>query len=61
MPIPQDLYYQLNRTFEAVRVAEKEAARLEGEAQDLRDRARKEIQELYDRLNAATITEKAKP
>jgi hypothetical protein len=55
MSVPQPLYYALNRAFEAVRTAEKEAARLEHEAQEYRDRAHKQVQEAYDMLIRAKV------
>lgn len=56
MPMSQEAYYALNRAFDAVRTAEKEAAKLEQEAQALRDKARESVQAAYDLLNG-----KAKP
>jgi hypothetical protein len=55
MPMPEKLCYALNRAFQAVRDAEKEAARLEAEAQEARDAAQKDLQEVYNMLNRATI------
>lgn len=48
MPMPQDLYYQLNRVFADVRDAEKEAAKLEHEAQEIRDRSVRFMQVTYN-------------
>lgn len=54
--MPKELYYALNRAFDAVRTAEKDAHRLEQEAAEVRARSDQEVQALYD-LIARHLTE----
>lgn len=52
MPMPTELYHALNRAFSAAREAEKEATQLERAAEDARDRGHREVQVVYDLINA---------
>ena len=54
--MPEELYYKLNAVTDHIRNAERLAVKLEQEAQEIRDRAMVGVGELYDMLNAATIT-----
>lgn len=56
MSMPEKIYHALNRAFSDARNAEEEAARLEAEAEAIRDRAMRTVQEAYDLLNRATVT-----
>ena len=56
MGMPEELYYKLNNVTANIRNYERDACKLEAEANEIREKSWKEIQELYDMLDAATIT-----